>query len=54
MAGMLRRGILFSLVLVVCLAPALAEPNFPALTGRVVDDAKLLGAADEQALTADL
>jgi uncharacterized protein len=56
MAGMLRRmgGILFSLALVLGLASALAEPNFPALTGRVVDDAKLLGAADEQALTADL
>src|SRR6478736_9181186 len=56
MAGMLRRmgAILFSLVLVLCLAPAFAEPNFPALTGRVVDDAKLLSAADEQALTADL
>jgi len=56
MAGMLRRmgGVLFSLVLVLCLASALAEPNFPTLTGRVVDDAKLLSAADEQALTADL
>src|SRR5262245_46408444 len=56
MTGMLRRrgGILFSLALVLCLASALAEPNFPALTGRVVDDAKLLSAADEQALIADL
>jgi uncharacterized protein len=54
MAGMLRRGILFSLVLVLSLAPALAEPNFPALTGRVVDDAKLLSTADEQSLIADL
>src|SRR6476646_9036358 len=56
MAGVLRRmgGILFSLALVLGLASALAEPNFPALTGRVVDDAKLLSAADEQALTADL
>src|SRR6478672_12809315 len=56
MADTLRRmiGILFSLALVLGLAPALAEPNFPALTGRVVDDAYLLGADDEAQLTADL
>src|SRR6478672_9806807 len=56
MADTLRRmiGILFSLALVLGLAPALAEPNFPALTGRVVDDAKLLSAADEPAVIADL
>src|SRR5262245_62283725 len=56
MAVMVRRmgGILFSLALVPCLASALAEPNFPALTGRVVDDSKLPSAADEQALLADL
>jgi uncharacterized protein len=54
MVGTLRcmGGILFSLVL--GLASALAEPTFPALAGRVVDDAKLLSAADEQALIADL
>jgi uncharacterized protein len=56
MAGTLRHmgGILFSLTLVLGFAPALAEPTFPALTGRVVDDANLLEPADEQALTADL
>ena len=55
MAEMLRRiGILISLALVLGFAPALAQPTFPALTGRVVDDANLLSAADEQALTADL
>jgi len=56
MAGMLRRmgGILFSLALVLCLASAVAEPTFPALTGRVVDEANLLDSAQEQALTADL
>jgi len=45
---------LVSLVLVLGFTSALAEPNFPALTGRVVDGAKLLSAADEQALAADL
>jgi len=56
MAGMLRRmgGILFSLALVLCLTSAVAEPTFPALTGRVVDEANLLDSAQEQALTADL
>src|SRR6516164_4717086 len=56
MAGMLRRmgGILFSLALVLCLASAVAEPTFPALTGRVVDEANLLDSAHEQALSADL
>jgi uncharacterized protein len=34
--------------------PAAAEPTFPALTGRVVDDAQLLGADDEEQLTSDL
>jgi uncharacterized protein len=34
--------------------PAIAEPTFPALTGRVVDDANLLAPADKEALTADL
>ena len=47
-------GIVLSLALVLWLAPAIAEPTFPALTGRVVDDAKLLSDVDEQALTADL
>lgn len=34
--------------------PAAAEPTFPDLTGRVVDEADLLGPEDEQALTAEL
>ena len=55
MAEMLRRiGILISLALALGFASALAQPTFPALTGRVVDDANLLSAADKQALTADL
>jgi uncharacterized protein len=47
-------GIILSLALTLWLAPAIAEPTFPSLTGRVVDDAKLLSEVDEQALTADL
>ena len=56
MAGTLRRlvGILFSLALILGYAPVLAEPTFPTLSGRVVDEAHLLNPADEQALTADL
>ena len=56
MAGTLRGmgGILFSLTLVVGWEPALAEPTFPALTGRVVDDANLLDPADAHALSSDL
>jgi len=34
--------------------PVAAAPNFPALTGRVVDDANLLSPEDEAALTAEL
>lgn len=51
-------GLLGALALafcVTCLLPAAeAEPNFPALTGRVVDDANLLSPDDEQALTETL
>ena len=36
------------------LGPQIAEPTFPALSGRVVDDANLLSETDKQALTADL
>lgn len=35
-------------------SPALAEPTFPPLTGRVVDQAEILSPADETALTAKL
>src|SRR5215471_6769842 len=56
MAGTPRRlvGILVSLTLVLGFGPASAEPTFPTLSGRVVDDANLLSTADKQALTADL
>src|SRR5262249_37752487 len=56
MASTLRRkgGLLACLVLLLWLTPASAEPTFPALTGRVVDDAQLLGAGDKEPLTADL
>jgi uncharacterized protein len=51
-------GLLGALTLALCLAlllpAAQAEPNFPALTGRVVDDANLLSPAEEQALTETL
>ncbi|MBO9710968.1 MAG: TPM domain-containing protein [Caulobacter sp.] len=46
-------GILMALVLAFSL-PALAAPTFPPLTGRVVDDAKLLSPQVEAQLTAKL
>ena len=56
MASTLRRNgdRLACLALLLWLTPAVAEPTFPELTGRVVDDAHLLGADDEAQLTADL
>ena len=42
------------LALTVWVAPAFAEPTFPALSGRVVDDANLLSAEDQAGLTAEL
>lgn len=42
------------LALVALLAPALAQPKFPALTGRIVDEAGILSAEDRRALEADL
>src|SRR5690242_2051030 len=55
MASTLRRngGTLACLALLLWLTPAVAT-TFPELTGRVVDDAHLLGADDEAQLTADL
>lgn len=54
----IRGGLLCLLAALVCLAavprPALADPTFPALTGRVVDDANLLSPADEQELAQSL
>lgn len=47
-------SIVLGFALVLGLGPADAEPTFPALTGRVVDDAKLLSDVDKQTLTADL
>jgi uncharacterized protein len=41
-------------VLGLALVPAFAAPTFPALTGRVVDDANLLSPEEEQALTQEL
>jgi uncharacterized protein len=43
-----------AVALALLMAPAAAEPTFPALTGRVVDDANLLSESDKRALTADL
>ncbi len=45
---------LAAVVLACLLAPAAAEPKFPALTGRVVDEAGLLSAADVAAITEEL
>lgn len=51
-------GVLCLLAALVCLAamprPALADPAFPALTGRVVDDANLLSPEDERDLAETL
>jgi uncharacterized protein len=56
MASMILRLPVLALVVVLgfALLPASAEPNFPALTGRVVDAAGLLSPEDRQALTAEL
>jgi uncharacterized protein len=57
MASLPRRlsGLVCGLTLALWLAPALAaDPDFPALTGRVVDDANLLSEADKQELTDEL
>ncbi len=52
--SMIFRAALLVLALGFALLPASAEPTFPALTGRVVDDANLLSPEDEQALTEEL
>ena len=46
--------IIFGSALVFVIGAAVAAPEFPALTGRVVDDAHLLSDADRDELTADL
>ncbi|MDO9321931.1 MAG: TPM domain-containing protein, partial [Pseudomonas sp.] len=43
-----------ALLLVACAALAQAEPNFPALSGRVVDQAGMLDAATSTRLTQEL
>ena len=45
---------LLPLLLVLAAGPALAAPDFPALTGRVVDDAGLLSASTETRLVRQL
>src|SRR3990172_10494278 len=55
MAAMWRfGGMVLAMALALWLSPAVAEPKFPELTGRVVDDAGLLTYPEEVALTADL
>jgi uncharacterized protein len=47
-------GMVLAMALALWLFPAVAEPKFPELTGRVVDDADLLTYPEEVAITADL
>lgn len=55
MAGVRRfGGVLVAIALALAFAPAAADPAFPELTGRVVDDADLLSYPDKVAITADL
>ena len=44
----------FLIVVAAVARPALADPTFPALSGRVVDQAEILSAADEASLTTKL
>ncbi len=58
MALLRRIGLTFALLVALpalaLSAPAWADPKFPPLTGRVVDDANLLSPAAEQKLTGEL
>src|SRR5919106_1717498 len=54
MAAMRRFGVVLGLALGFWLSPGAAQPVFPELTGRVVDDANLLSYPEEVAITADL
>jgi uncharacterized protein len=55
MAAMRRfGGMMLATAFLLWLSPAAAEPKFPELTGRVVDDAGLLTYPEEVAITADL
>jgi uncharacterized protein len=47
-------AVLIAWLCVIGSAPLLAEPRFPPLTGRIVDEAGLLSAADRQELTQTL
>lgn len=47
-------GMVLAMALALWLSPAVADPVFPELTGRVVDDASLLSYPEEVAITADL
>ena len=55
MAATPWRRILFGFALIFCIGPAAAaEPVYPQLSGRIVDDADLLNAADRAELDAEL
>jgi len=54
LAGAVRSAALAFLLILVACAPAFAAPEFPRLTGRVVDQANLLSPAEEAELTAKL
>jgi uncharacterized protein len=52
--SMIFRAVLLVVALGAAILPASAEPTFPTLSGRVVDDANLLSPEDEQTLTEEL
>ena len=55
MASTLLRSVLFGFALLAFIGPAVAaEPSYPQLTGRVVDDADFLSASDIAELDAGL
>lgn len=54
LASAARAAVLALALLFVSTLPALADPQFPALTGRVVDDAHVLPAETQAALTSKL
>lgn len=54
LAGAARGAVLAALILLLGAAAAVASPKFPALTGRVVDQANILSPATEAQLTTEL
>ena len=54
MSALLRIGAGLAFALGLLAAPVMAQPVFPELTGRVVDEANIIPDADEAALTAKL